>query len=375
MSFSENLKKLLEEQENTTVGDAFGGKGKKKAYSITRIRDWIVQQAPFSNDSNIERIFQRTYRIVPSDYFPTAIANSIRYSFLIELTNLKVGSTKMKTRWLPGYILMPQPGSFEPVRGVFKPRNDPRSSTFEECLLVCSTILTMLCDAVEQDEQVVDVLRDLQLYRSFSYEFPVDYITPTRNPVHHHTNIRWELHDDIRWLIRARKLLSGKLAKQETNKLQTKTYRTDRALTGKDKTNRAKRWEVLAGDFQQATLTECWSVEKKLIADLVGFEEFPHDVKQAFIEQALIPPGIQVTRCPVTLLPLNYPKLIEAAIHGISHYQIGHRVPLKRGGRHRGENVCWQSADGNRIQGDLTMEETIRLLEGITERRKQLIRS
>jgi hypothetical protein len=48
-------------------------------------------------------------------------------------------------------------------------------------------------------------------------------------------------------------------------KFEVKVYKTDRALTGKDKSNRAKRWEVLAGDFQHATLEECWSAERKLI--------------------------------------------------------------------------------------------------------------
>ena len=68
--------------------------------------------------------------------FSAIIASLVRFSFLIELTNLSVGSTKMKTRWLPGKIKMPQPDSFEPIDGTFEPGNDPRSATFEECVRV-----------------------------------------------------------------------------------------------------------------------------------------------------------------------------------------------------------------------------------------------
>ena len=58
-------------------------------------------------------------------------------------------------------------------------------------------------------------------------------------------------------------------------KLQVKVFKTDRSLTGKDKTNRRKRWEVLPDDFQHATLEQCWSAERQLTADLVGFDGFP----------------------------------------------------------------------------------------------------
>jgi hypothetical protein len=155
-------------------------------------------------------------------------------------------------------------------------------------------------------------------------------------------------------------------------KFEVKVFKTDRSLTSKDKTNRAKRWEVLPDDFQHATIEQCWSAERQLTADLVGFDGFPAEVKRAFVDQNLLPDNQPITRCPVTLEPLSYATLATAvltATHGVSDYQIGHLHPLKRGGSHEGSNVCWQSADGNRIQGDLTIEETNQLLDQIMQRR------
>jgi len=114
---------------------------------------------------------------------------------------------------------------------------------------------------------------------------------------------------------------------------------------------------LLPGDFQHATLEQCWSAERQFTADLVGFDGFPPEVKRAFVGRRLVPDDQPLTRCPVTLEPLNFATLSAAVLtstHGESDYQIGHLHPLKRGGKHDGANVRWQSAAGNRIQGDLT---------------------
>ena len=164
------------------------------------------------------------------------------------------------------------------------------------------------------------------------------------------------------------------IRKIEKSKLEVKLYKTDRALTGKDKTNRAKRWEVLAGDFQHAPLEECWSAERKLTTDLVNFQCFPPPLKAAFVQQDLIKPDAPLTLCPVTFDSLSFNDLAEAVLNttlGKSAYQIGHLHPLKRQGKHDGTNICWQSADGNRIQGDLTIDETRHLLDKIAEKRAE----
>jgi transcriptional regulator with XRE-family HTH domain len=155
---------------------------------------------------------------------------------------------------------------------------------------------------------VLDVLTTLGQYTRVPYEFPLSYLDLTRPRLHLADNVNWVLNDDIKWLLDARTILATTAPEHRKTlreivkkKFEVKTYKTDRALTGKDKTNRAKRWEVLPGDFQHATLEQCWSAERRLTADLVGFEGFPPEVKQAFVEQGLLPDNQPITRCPVTL--------------------------------------------------------------------------
>ncbi|MFX0204190.1 MAG: hypothetical protein ACFFCW_49465 [Candidatus Hodarchaeota archaeon] len=380
MPFTEEIKEHLELQERCTVGSAFGGTGGATgSYSIASIRDLILRYSPFHGPSEIEQALRRASNIFPRQVLKIVIGNLIRFSFLIELTNITVGSTKMKTRWLQGLILMPQAGSFEPIRGSFQPGNDPRASSFEECASIFATAITILCERADQGTSIIDLIQELNRFRRVPYEFPFTYIQPSAEPVHTADNICWTVTDDLYWLLKARRILDTApvefrpaLNAIKKAKIQVKVYKTDRSLTGKDKTNRAKRWEVLTGDFQHATLPQCWSVEQKLAADLVSFSSFPEVLKASFLDEGLITGAEPVTRCPVTLEQLDYGQLSQAVLedrHGVSEYQIGHLNPLKRGGIHNGDNICWQSADGNRIQGNRTIEETQQLLDQIAMRR------
>lgn len=386
MSFAGELRELLEAEESGSVGTSFGGTGPSRSFSVARIRNWLVEQAPRARGSATADLLRQLAARLPGPAYANVVASLVRFSFLIELTDLKVGSTKMKTRWMPGLILMPQPGSFEPLRGSFEPGNDPRAASFADCLAVFKQAARLVLGQLEADPNTVTLLRELGRWNRVPYEFPLGYQDPAANPVHQAANVCWIANDDIRWLVIARRILANApephrtaIALIEGRKLEVKAYKTDRSLTGKDKTNRAKRWEVLAGDFQHATLAACWSVERELTHGLINFEGFPEVIAQAFTDEGLgFDLAAGVTRCPVTLAPLNYPSFAQAvldAAHGRSDYQIGHLVPLKRGGRHMGSNICWQSADGNRIQGDLTIQETDALLDGIAERRALLGRA
>ena len=368
-----SLKLLLEEEERETVSSSFGApksQGRTKSFSVAKIRNCLLEQG-LDNTTQLAKALTKAKNCLPSNLYSKILNNLIRFSFLIELTNLTVGSTKMKTRWLPGFILMPQEGSFEPIKGSFQPGNDPRSSSFEECCRIFVNCLDIISNKVKSDNTVIDLLSKLAANTSVPYEFVFDYIDPTLLQVHVSNNIRWVLNDDILWLIKARSIIWPSLLKQQKDKIQTKTYKTDRALTGKDKTNRAKRWEVLSGDFQHASLTHCWSVERKLLTELINFEGFPSDIRDILCAEKLVD-SFEMSRCPVTLEPLLFSVLLSPAVHGQSDYQVGHLHPLKRAGLHKGDNVCWQSSDGNRIQGNLTIEETVELLDSIMERKKQL---
>src|SRR5206468_582319 len=103
--------------------------------------------------------------------------------------NLTLGSTKMKTRWLPGQILMPQPGSFEPMKGTFQPGNDPRAADFQTCLAIFIKLVNETCalrrDGLQDQLNQVHALRD---YNRVSYEFPIGYADPSATPVHNEAN-------------------------------------------------------------------------------------------------------------------------------------------------------------------------------------------
>jgi len=380
----DDLRVRLETEENETVGGSFGSKvaAKRKSFSVPAIRDWLIGSAPYGTKNEFEAALLRASQLFDADVLTVLVGSLLRFSFLIELTNLKLGSTKMKTRWLSGRILMPQPGSFEPVEGEFRPGTDPRAATFDTCVGVFVRLCNVICDAHDAGESPGQLLLRLNATRRVPYEIPATYAVAQEEPVHTVENVIWSPSEDVEWLIEARSILrgvSGALAKPireiEKKKLQVKVFKTDRALTGKDKTNRAKRWEVLAGDFQHATIHECWSVERKLTADLVFFIGFPDSIKSEFLARGLVGEETPDTRCPVTLEPLDYEDFSKTLLdpaHGVSDYQVGHLHPLKRGGRHTGTNVCWQSANGNRIQGDLSIEETHGLLQAIEARRNEV---
>ena len=381
MAWQDNLRQKIEKEETETVGAAFGGEavGRTKSFSLPKIRDWILAAEPFNGTSPIEQALRRTRSKFTKPVFAIVVAGLVRYSFLIELTNLSVGSTKMKSRWLPGKIKMPQADSFEPVEGTFEPGNDPRAATFGECAAIFTESCNIVSDRVDQDASLKELTREVNRLRRMPYEFPLSYLDHDQDPVHRSGNVRWIVNDDLRWLLKARRILGtasgttkAAIREIEKAKFQVKLYKTDRALTGKDKTNRARRWEVLAGDFQHSPLEDCWSAERKLTTDLVNFQGFPPSLKAQFVEQGLIEADTPQTLCPVTFEPLNYNDLAEAVTNttmGRSQYQVGHLHPLKRDGKHDGTNICWQSADGNRIQGDLTIEATLELLDQIAERR------
>lgn len=71
--------------------------------------------------------------------------------------------------------------------------------------------------------------------------------------------------------------------------------------------------------------------------------------------------------CPISGLPLNFEELIESTDlkphHGRSRFAMGHVVPLGSfdgvPGRHVAENVVWMHEWGNRVQGNLSVDQTI----------------
>ena len=295
-----------------------------------------------------------------------------RFSFCIELTNLAITSTKMKTRWVAGRITKTRPGTFENYEGSFEPGQDERSSSFEECFEVMCKCLELLTDS-DAHIALMQSFADTQK-RGTPYEAVFTYSNKKQNPVNEANNIRLVDIEDANWLVKARPIIQPVLKKdfdgsntKVVEKIATKCYKTDRSQTGEVQTNRAKRWECVNIDFQHATIEQCWSVERKLLSDVAHFRGFPEQPRQELMGAGLF--GDQTTTlCPITLKPMIFEALLGGGGHGESTFQVGHMIPLKTGGTHDGVNIEWISNDGNRIQGSLNIQDTREMLKGIFER-------
>lgn len=374
MTYLRTIKEKLETLEIETAGASFGGppiEGRAPNFDFSPVVEWAIQNIGNLYSSKASNLLSVRDACTQAE-FKYIVSSIFRFSFCIELTNLKITSTKMKTRWYPGKIIKTRKETFENYTGDFSPLNDQRAATYDEC----AEIFFKCFELISNSTLHLEVAKKLshQKHRGTPYELVFTYIDPNLSTVHVENNIRLVNLTAIEWLIRARPLirpairlnLEGKDSKL-IGKIATKCYKTDRSQTGEVQTNRAKRWECLSVDFQHATIEECWSVEKKLLSDLAHFEGFPEEKKSELIEYGLF--GAQeATLCPITLKPMVLSEILGGGSHGESNFQVGHMMPLKAGGRHTGSNIEWISQDGNRIQGSLSINDTRQMLHGIFER-------
>jgi len=370
MTLKQQLQQLLETEELRTASDSFGGNksaGKTLRFNIARITEALLNLLPGYPSENVTLTCKNLSTKCDQRQLIYLISSAVRFSFLIELTNLTISSTRIKTRWYPGKILRTAQTTYQNYQASFSPGHDQRSSSFDACFAIFEKVLADLVASPIHLEIAKSL--SIEAHRSIAYEFVFSYIEPKADPVHLVSNIRLVDISHIGWLIRNRKVIHSVLTKKNVDKIITKTFLTDRSLTGADQTNRAKRWEVLSADFQHATIEECWSVERKLLSQLLTFENFP-----AVPVSAEIPPMKQREghRCPITLKKFDFNEFKTESEHGRSVFQVGHMTPLKTGGRHVADNVAWVTQDGNRIQGDLTLDQTQKLLDEIYARRAQL---
>ena len=157
------------------------------------------------------------------------------------------------------------------------------------------------------------------------------------------------------------------------DKIKVKTYLTDRVLTGAHKTNREKRWETHPGSVHFALRRDCLDIERSLIEQVCKFDGFPKKLQSDLVGLQLIKRPTDVSRCPVTMEPLSYPEFereLREPDHGKASFQVGHLNPLKAvnddpQSGHTALNISWVSANGNRIQGSLSLDETRGLIRRI----------
>lgn len=378
MSIEQELKEQFEQLERETVSDSFGGDsfgGRAPAFAFKPIMKQLGTQMARLSPQPADDLKTLKGRMSPR-CFKYAMECLGRFAFCIELTNLNITSTKMKTRWVSGSITKTRQGTFENYEGNFTPGEDERSAIFNECYSIFEKCINLLVNS-DVHIYLINEFSDGKK-RGTPYEAVFTYIDPQANLVHEANNIRLVNTDDAFWLTKARPIIQPVISRNPNDektkcaeKISTKCYKTDRSQTGEVQTNRAKRWECLEMDFQHATIEECWSVERKLLSDLAHFEGFPNDARQSLIQLGLF--GQQdTTLCPITLEPLIFDELLGGGGHGESKFQVGHMLPLKAEGRHEGDNISWISNDGNRIQGSLNIRETRQMLIGIFERMGEL---
>jgi len=305
------------------------------------------------------------------------LANAIlRNAFLIEPVLTRGGATKMSVRWLNAL------------------ETDQRYCSFEECLAIAGDILNALATGwLEQPEHLKTFTLSLNC-KMVSHDICVDYVNliaknddDTR--IHRRGNLALVYTPTILSTLKLRKFLTDPATSPDAaffnkvleEKIRVKAYLTDRVQTGEHQTNREKRWETHPHSVHFATRQMAMAIEHKLVTQICAFEGFPEASQKILQAQGALPEKLDIFRCPITLDPISYTKFREELsdpVHGKSSFQVAHLNPLKLGdpgGEASGqmaENISWMSADGNRIQGHLSLNDIRILLRRIAKNYEEL---
>ena len=273
----------------------------------------------------------------------------IRWAFLAQVVEEPaINTTRYRTRW--GQRLA----------------GDPRSASEEQSITFLEASVDLLCSnlkSIGPKEILFNLLENTQV----PAELPLDYTRRLSTNIHNPKNIQFIDLELLHTTANLRNhLLKGDTSETRAMKLlydkvQVKSYLTDRVLTGTYKTNREYRWEVSPNSVHFAFKRDCMEIESKLVLSVVQMSGFKDSVKSALNAEIGLENSDSVTVCPITYEPLQYADLKQELIqpdHGKSSFQVGHLDPLKSEGSHLAANIAWVSNDGNRIQGDKSLEET-----------------
>lgn len=291
----------------------------------------------------------------------------LRNAFLIELVNIpKIETTKFRVRW------------FDKLNG------DPRYCSFDECLNIAVELLRALPMWLKTPAHA----QCLNL--SFSngmvpYEAPLDYAQrlTQQGRLHQQGNLVWLYDELVLRTLKLRKYLTDADTSTDlqffrtvlSDKIKVKTYLTDRVLTGNHKTNREKRWETHPNSVHFAERRVCMAIEYALVTQICAFEGFPQTSLTQLQQANILPQNLPTALCPITGDALSYETFRSELLnptHGKSDFQVGHLNPLKLGADgdaagHTADNISWISADGNRIQGSLSLDDVRKLIQHISQ--------
>lgn len=292
----------------------------------------------------------------------------LRQAFLIELVKVpKIETTKFRVRW------------FHQLNG------DPRWCPFEECLEIAADLIDELPTWL-RDQPNAEALRLAFECSLLPYEVPIDYVlrvTPNGR-IHERGNVKWYCDELVLRTLKLRQHLTTPVLSPDADffkkvlkeKIRVKTYLTDRVLTGDHKTNREKRWETHPQSVHFAERRTCMAIEYALVTEICAFQGFPEQFLHQLQGQGILPNPLPTALCPITGDALSYEAFRNALLnpnHGRSDFQVGHLNPLKldainaQASGHTAANISWISADGNRIQGSLSLEDVRILIQRIAE--------
>mgnify|MGYP000707235835 CR=1 FL=1 len=280
------------------------------------------------------------------------IKGLLRYSFFIEpVKKPKIETTKYEVRWT------------KELNG------DPRFASYKSSKIIFKYCLTKLIVDLKTPENL-SLIKLMVNNTNASYEIPLDYNDSAITPIHQVDNISWCWGELPTGLVQLRVYLMDSsqhnysdFFKGVYKKIKTKTYLTDRVLTGKHKTNREKRWECHPDSVHFSLRKVAWAIEIKLIQQVCNFDGFPVKLQKKLITEGIIESKDGIERCPITyelLLFEAFKNEIENTTHGKSDFQVGHMNPLKADEEgftgHSSDNISWISEQGNRIQGSNSVQ-------------------
>jgi hypothetical protein len=290
---------------------------------------------------------------------------------------------------------------------------DPRYATQDECKKIYETLLALLFEArgVPQLQPRItnavtqilgrpfqpnslicahtgqsistDDIRRAMAYttsRLGAYEIPASYcVELDAGGRHVHDNVSWMKPLHINYALRsalhlhlAQSGASNDAINTALDKIQVKAYCTDKQTMPPYFSNRDVRWATWPASVQYASHYQCAMIEMELMSQLYEFVGAPgldEELVSAIAEVRGRPIQPRSRQCFVTGRYLSYEDYVQAAINpkgGKSSYHVGHILPLTRGGKHSWKNIAWTSDDGNRIQGNDTLEEIeIKLVDAV----------
>ncbi len=294
----------------------------------------------------------------------------LRQAFLVEPVLARGGATSVNVRWEPRLVAQ------------------QRGCSYDDCLLIATGLILSLADWMNEREEHDELLRLVLGYGHPSHALPADYRTRPEPDeevsIHRPSNLGWTYTEAMVRAARLRKFLKEEredeevafLARVVDKKVQIKSYLTDRAQTGDHQTNREKRWEAHPQSVQFAFRRDCMGIEFRLMEQICAFNGFPQDLRNQLHEDEVLDHVGDDFRCPITLMPISFDDFQDEVfnqVHGQSNFQVGHLNPLKLNDEgepdeesgHVPANISWISADGNRIQGSLSLTDVRTLLTGI----------